>query len=247
MIQSLIVDDDSSSRNILKKFLEIGEKVTVVASVSSAAEALIAVEQFKPNVIFLDINMPEEDGLQFARRLISLGLDIQIVFTSAYRNYAATAYSLKPLDFIVKPFGLDEVFDVITKIENYFEVKSRQQKILNGISIPEKLRFKTLTGYVFLMPHEVLFIKVTSDRTELFLVNGATMRILSILKNLDQELQEYYFLKINRSVIINLKYVERVEKKSNICVIKANNLEYSFTLGGKVYGYIEQLNSLKLG
>ena len=123
--KAIIVDDDHSSRNILQKFLEIDNKVIVVASENNTTSAMMAFERFIPDVIFLDINMPVEDGLKFAQKLRLLDSDVQIIFTTAYSNYAASAFSLKPLDYLVKPFGLSEVFDVLTKIENYFDEREK--------------------------------------------------------------------------------------------------------------------------
>ncbi|MDA3930814.1 MAG: LytTR family DNA-binding domain-containing protein [Prolixibacteraceae bacterium] len=249
VIKALIVDDDSTARNILTKFLDVGEAVNIVASVNNAASALVAVEQFQPDVIFLDINMPQEDGLKFAKRIRKKNIDVQIVFTTAYRNYAASAFDLKPIDFLVKPFGINDVFDVLTKIEDFFnqrEIDKGKQQIWGAV-IPEKLKFKTVNGYSFINPKDILYVKVFGALTELVFVNGEKERINSILTDLNEDLKNFNFLRINRSVIINLNYIERIEKKNKTCILKSNDIEYDFPITRSIFKYFENMKSVKLG
>lgn len=248
-IKAIIVDDDFSSRNILQKFLEIDNKVIVVASENNTADAMKAFESLVPDVIFLDINMPVEDGLEFAKKLRLLGSDVQIVFTTAYRDYAASAFSIKPLDYLVKPFGLSDVFDVLTKIQNYFEEKE-QLKIeqrMWGTVVLDKLKLKTKAGYLFVNLNEIFYFKVFGAITEMYYVNGGKERVQYNLSNLFNDIKPLGFLRINRSVIVNLNYVERIENKSHICVMKCNGKEYDFAISRSFLKYFENIKSIKLG
>lgn len=248
-IRALIVDDDSSARNILQKFLEIDEKVQVVASESNTRSGMTAIEKLMPDVIFLDINMPREDGLQFAKKLVKLKNHPEIIFTTAYRNFAAEAFSLKPIDFLIKPFGLNDIFDVTTKIEDFFsnqEELNNKQKVW-GTGIPEKLKFKTFKGYSFINPKEIIYVKVVGANTEFVMLNNEKERVHSILTDVYEELIHFNFLKINRSVAINLSYIDRIERKSRICVIKNADKTYEFPVTRNVFKYFESMKSVRLG
>ena len=245
----IIVDDDNSARNILQKFLEIGDDVQIVASVNNTKEAMIAIEKFVPDVIFLDINMPKENGLQFAQRLRKNKIDIQIIFTTAYRNFAANAFELKPLDFLVKPFGMHDIFDVLTKIESYFEEQEKmaKEKKIWGSVIPDKLKFKTGKGYSFIKPKDILFIQVVEKFIELHLYNGDVERVFATLSDLDDELKHMNFLRVNRAAIINLAHIERIESVKRKCIIKGETEEVSFVVTKNIFKYFENMKSIKLG
>lgn len=245
-IRALIVDDDNSARNILQKYLEIDGKVNVIGSHESAASAKEALEKVIPDVIFLDINMPVEDGIQFANRIKEMGFEIPIIFTSAYSNYASSAFPLKPIDFLVKPFGLSDVFDVINKLVTYFTERRELELHKSQVVIPEKLKLKTLTGYVFVRPKNILFVNVDRDKTEIHMINGEKERVLVTLKTIYEELEKRNFLMINRSVIVNLNNVVNIDKRNKRCDLICNNVKYSFVLTLSAIRQLEYLKFLKL-
>jgi two-component system, LytTR family, response regulator len=247
LIRAMIVDDDTASRTILKKFLEVDNMVCIVASVSNAREAMELFGQLHPDVIFLDINMPEEDGIHFATRLREMNALVPIVFTTAYRGYAASVFNLKPLDYLIKPFGLAEVFEVISKIEiNLSEHESEGRKLWGEV-IANKLKLKTPRGYIFVNQKDVLFFRVFGALTEVHFTNGTKERISYTLKNLYDEIEHLNFLKISRSEIINLGMLDRVETKSDSCVLRCNDKEFKFNVTRNVLRYFEKLNSIRLG
>lgn len=248
-IQGLIVDDDKAARSILEKFLEINDKVNIVASVSETASAFDVVENNTIDVIFLDINMPIEDGIEFASKLRVLNYKTHIVFTTAYENYAVSAFNIKPVDFLVKPFGLNDIFNVVSKIENVIkeEEKELNEDKIWGNKIPDKLKFKTFKGYSFLNPDDIVFIKVVGANTDLILNNGKKERIFSLLNEIYDDIKKFGFLRINRSVIVNLKYVDRIDRKTRICIIKWKNEEVEFPLTRIVFKQFENMKLIRLG
>lgn len=248
-IKAIIVDDEPSARNILEKFLELAQKVVVVASVGDTKRGLEAIDEFSPDVIFLDINMPEEDGLQFATRLRNNKVNIQIIFTTAYKNYAASAFSLKPLDYLVKPFGINDVFDIITKIENFLDeiAIANQEDAIWRSNIPNTLKLRTKKGYIFVKPDDVLYLKVENTVTTLYNYSGGYDRIFETISDLTERLEELNFLRVNRSVMVNLRYVERIEKTTRSCFVRGKEGKIEFHITNGAYKYIESLKLPKLG
>lgn len=248
-LKAIIVDDDGSARNILKKFLELAQSVEVMDSVANAKDAMKALEEHKPHVIFLDINMPEESGLEFAGRIRDLDLDVKVIFTTAYAKYASEAFALKPLDYLVKPFGLDELFDVLTKVEKYFSAQEQQKKDAQvwGNLIPEKLKFKTSSGYSFLNPQDIFYIKVDSLKTEVCMVNGEKEAIVGNLKNIYEQIAHLKFFRINRSVIVNMTYIERLERKNRKCFLLHQKMEADFLVSKSSFKELENMKSIRIG
>lgn len=247
VIKAMIVDDDTASRTILAKFLEMDNKVSVVANLKSAGEALECFEQVQPDVIFLDINLPSENGIDFALSLRKLNSLVPIVFTTAYRFFASDVVAVNPIDFLVKPFGIPEVFEVLSKVENYISENEMQDRKLWGDIIPNKMKLKTSRGYVFVNQKDILFFSICSSITRMHLTNGKVERINYTLKDLYEEIQALNFLKISRSEIINLNLLDRVETKSDLCVLRHNHIEYKFNVSRKVLKYFETLQSIRLG
>lgn len=248
-IQAIIVDDDNSARSILQKFLELDDRVVLLGSVSNTSDAMEIFERLSPDVVFLDINMPEEDGLQFARKLRDKEIEVSIIFTTAYKNYAMEAFSIRPIDYLVKPFGLDQVLNVLFKVEKHLDEKEAEQKNdkLWGNKIANVIKFKTKNGYSFVNLTEIIYIKVIGANTELVLCKGEKIRVLSILKDIYEEIKNDDFLRINRSVVINLKFVERIERKTKNCILVCNNKKMEFPITNSVFKHLEKMKSIKLG
>ena len=246
-IKALIVDDDESARNILQKFLELDDKVKVLKSVNSAAKASKVLNVIQPEVIFLDINMPNEDGVHFAYKIKEQGYEIPIVFTTAYGKYAASAFNLKPIDFLIKPFGVSEVFDVLTKLDKYFEEKRLLKIKRSKLVIPKKLKLKTRRGLIFLSPEEILFATVDKDRADVYTVKGEHFRVATLLSDIYGELKKFNFFKVNRSSVVNMKYVESVDKATRKCVIKCDKNNYEFVMSLSIFRNFENVRSLNLG
>lgn len=247
-MKAIIVDDDATARSILQKFLEIDDKVLVVANVSNTADAFQSINRFEPDVIFLDINMPEENGINFAKKLRTLNVEIPIVFTTAYSNYAHSAFNIKPIDFIVKPFGLNEVFDVLTKIDNYYndKLELERKKSIWGTVNTDKFKFRTLDGYLFVNPKDIVYLQTRGDGSELIMANGKVEILTTVLSKLYVEMKHDNFLRINRSTIINLSYVESVDKKMKLCVLKYNHQKVTFKISKLIFVYFDNLKSLKI-
>lgn len=244
-LMALIVDDDKSARLILRKFLEINGNVIITQSVSTTDEAMQSIEAILPDVIFLDINLPKEDGLKFAQRLRKNNIEIPIVFTTAYKNYALEAFSVKPLDFLVKPFGLDEVFNVLNKVEEDIEAKSIER--VSGARNPNAIRFIVPNGFVFINPSDIFYIRVFGSKSEVMMNNGECEVVNSNMYEVFDELKHLNFFRISRSAIINLKHIDRIDRKERKCYIKNKNDEVEFLLTHRVFLEFNKIKSLRLG
>jgi DNA-binding LytR/AlgR family response regulator len=248
-IKVLIVDDDASARNIIKKYLEIGDKVEIVGTANDTVCAMKIYQKTSPDLIFLDINMPDENGLQFATKLRETDSNVQIVFTTAYKHYAIQAIHLKPLDYLVKPFGLDEVFDILTKAEKSIDEKlnrGEQQKIWGNV-IPDKLKFKTIKGFIFLKPSDIFYAQVMGPIVELIMCDGSKERIITLFNLLCNELINFDFAKINRSLLINMRYFTHLDRKEKMCTLKLNDKNHRFAVSQTFIKEFEKQHSMKIG
>jgi DNA-binding LytR/AlgR family response regulator len=243
---ALIVDDDHSARSILEKYLSTIDIIRVLHSVDNTSSALEVVERCEPDVIFLDINMPEEDGLQFANRLIQLGIQSQIVFTTAFRNYAVHAFNLKPLDYIVKPFGPDEVIAVVDKVYELVLEQQRDHIEVWGNKIHDKLKFRSRSGWFFVPREKIFYVRANEGFCDLVYIDGSSEEVYSLFSEIVEEFKNLNFVRITRSVLANLEYITRVDKKNRKCLIKTEFLEKEFSLTKRRLNLIEGLFTIKL-
>ncbi|WP_312429998.1 response regulator [Lacrimispora sp.] len=117
MFNAIIIDDEKPALDVLKLLLEKTGQICVVGSFMCAADALAEMQNLRPDVAFLDIEMPDISGLELAEKIIDWGLDIEIVFVTAYDKYALEAFRVNAIDYILKPFSLDDITRAITRLK----------------------------------------------------------------------------------------------------------------------------------
>lgn len=241
---ALIVDDDKSARNILKKYIEIAGSVEILGSVENTFDAMKIVEKKVPDIIFLDINMPDEDGLCFAKKLKEQNVKSLIVFTTAYKDYALSAFCLKPLDYLVKPFGINDVFDVLTNVKTFIEKNEHCTSALGHET--NKLKFKTDFGYSYIDEDEVLYFIVDGAITEVVLCNMERERLRATLIEVQNLVSELNFLRINRSTVINLNHLSEIDRANKICKLKGTVETVKFVVSKPVIKLFDNLDSIKI-
>ena len=117
MLNAIIVDDEKPAIEVLKLLLEKNGQICVAASFMSAIQALSAVQNLKPDVAFLDIEMPEMSGLELAEKMIEADNDMEIVFVTAYNKYALEAFRVNAIDYILKPLSSENIAQTVARLK----------------------------------------------------------------------------------------------------------------------------------
>lgn len=117
MFNAIIVDDEKPALDVLKLLLEKTGQICVVGSFMRAADALSQLQCLKPDVAFLDIEMPELSGLELVERIIEADNGIEIVFTTAYDKYSLEAFRINAIDYILKPFSSDDIAQTVARLK----------------------------------------------------------------------------------------------------------------------------------
>ena len=198
-IRTLIVDDEPLARSNLAVLLRLDSEIEIVGECSSGAEALIQIRDAKPDLLFLDVQMPECDGFDV---LESLGADLPpaVVFVTAYDQYALRAFEAGALDYLLKPFDNDR-----------FEraLRRAKEKMTHGGNLPRKLDcfvIKSAGRIAFVKTSEIDWIEA-ADYYACLHVGSKTHLLRRSMSELDHELVPAVFCRIHRSAIVNLDRV----------------------------------------
>ncbi|PWJ57410.1 two-component system LytT family response regulator [Dyadobacter jejuensis] len=211
-MRTLIIDDERLARNELKRLLEPYMKIEIIGEAANADEALPLIESLQPELLFLDIQMPGKNGFELLTAIE--GKAPEVIFTTAYDEYAIKAFEFNALDYLLKPIDQDRLKDAINRIEENqvapelpAEVNERAGKVLNE------------NDQVFVKDGEKCwFVKL--EKIRLFESMGNYVRlhfddqkplVLKSLNNLEERLDSNTYFRANRKHIINLHWIDKIE------------------------------------
>lgn len=217
MITAIIVDDEEKSRVTLQNMLNRHcVSVRVLELCESVEHALKAIEQHKPQLVFLDIEMPFNNGFALLERITNPRFNV--IFTTAYDQYAIKAIKFSALDYLLKPVDAEELKDAVKRFSE-LHANSRQENNYELLMSALKLRNKagkiavpTFDGLQML--HIEQIVKCTADEsyTHITLLDGTKVVVSRILKEFEDLLSEYNFLRVHNSSLINLVHVKKYVK-----------------------------------
>jgi len=213
-LRAILVDDELSSlQNLQSKLVEFCPDVEVVAAAQKPEDAILFIRQHKPDVIFLDIEMPRMNGF---RMLDELGeLDFEIIFTTAYNHYAVDAIRISAFDYLMKPVAIKELQNALERLAKYRQTHTRdkldvlRQSLSPNKSQEEKIAIPTNEGLEFIPIKNILHIESSSNYSKIFLTDGKNILVTKLLKDFEDILEPYNFFRVHNSHLINLAYIKK--------------------------------------
>ncbi|MFP2997381.1 LytTR family DNA-binding domain-containing protein [Spongiivirga sp. MCCC 1A20706] len=223
-IHILIVDDERLARKELKRTLAGFTYLNIVGEADSADSAKTLLSRTKVDCIFLDIQMPDKSGFDL---LEELAITPQIIFTTAYNEYAVRAFEVNALDYLVKPIREERLEAAVLKLKNQIATKDIANKKL---SIHQKIFVNDGKRYHFIPLADIFYIKSIENYAQLHFKNERLL-IKRSLNSLEEILPDDTFFRINRSEIVNLDFIKVVvpfeNNKLKITLKTKNELEIS--------------------
>jgi two-component system LytT family response regulator len=228
MIRSIIVDDEFKSRESLKILLEdYCEGISVDAACQNVAEATAAITELRPDVVFLDIQLQRETGFDLLSKFKNF--DFDVIFTTAYSEYAIKAFKFSAIDYLLKPIDIGELKKAIEKVAKNQDnaVTERLQQLLQNLrnETPEnyKLALPTSDGLVFVKVNEILYCEASSNYTEIVMSDNKKYIVSRTLKEYDDMLGEQNFYRIHHSYLINLNGIKKYVRGDGGYVVMNND------------------------
>ncbi|MBK8882372.1 MAG: response regulator transcription factor [Bacteroidales bacterium] len=222
-LSALIVDDEESARRLMVKLLEETLYFSEIRLANSVDSALIELNKFNPDLIFLDIKMPGKYGIEFVDELHFVDGKPGIVFVTAYDQYAIQAIKIQAFDYLLKPVNRKELKNCIEKYASrQEEVPSMLVSRAESLKKFSRIKVNTRTGTVFINPATILFCKAEGNYTTI--CTGEKEYLCSLnLGKLKEQLPVSGFIRIGRSLIINFEYITLLDrKKSAVTLVREN-------------------------
>lgn len=217
MITAIIVDDEPYSCESLVSLLErYCPEVKILDICYSGADALKAIEEQTPTLIFLDIEMPHMNGFEMLQKLPSI--NFSIIFTTSYDQYAIKAIRFSALDYLLKPVDSDELQAAVKKVlsKSHETVPQQIEMLLHKLTHPiiavNKIAIPTIDGLQLLLIETIIRCSSESNYTELHLKNKKKITASRTLKEIEEMLVDYSFLRVHHSHLVNLNEVEKYVK-----------------------------------
>ncbi len=216
MLNAIIIDDELKGRIALKqKLLDYCPDVHVVAEATSGEEGIELIRQHQPQVIFLDIEMPRMDGFEMLRRIENK--NFQIIFTTAYDQYAIKAIKFAAFDYLLKPVDIDELRMAVKRIQQQSQTHTEQKLQALEDNLHPRLAFNkiaipTLDGLLFFNISDIIHLEAQSNYTAIYFSNHPRLIASRTLKEFEDLLPQDIFFRTHHSHIINLHYIKRYIK-----------------------------------
>ncbi|EDM42858.1 two-component response regulator [unidentified eubacterium SCB49] len=212
-ITCVIVDDEPMALNLVESYVEKTPFLVLKKKCSSAIEAMEYVKEAPVDLLFLDIQMPDLTGLEFSKMLPK---DTRVIFTTAFDQYALEGFKVEALDYLLKPFDYAEFLVAANKANTWFELLKGKKE--SPVSAEKDFLFvKSDYKQLRIKLEDVLYFEGLKDYIKIWLKgNPKPILTLMSLKTLEEELPDTHFMRVHRSFIVSLKYVEVIERSQII-------------------------------
>jgi len=228
MVSAIIVDDEAAAISALSKKLELYcEDVEIVSLCQSAKEGLLAIKNLNPDIVFLDIEMPWMNGFEL---LQSLGddIDFQVVFVTAYDQYAVKAFKVRAQDYLLKPVDKDDLIKCVSTILDQKNILTSQKlssllKELNRPQSSNNLVIHSKDTIDVVKKEDIAFLKAESNYSHISLINGSKLLVSKTLNDLDEQIDSEKFIRVHRSYTVNVEHIRRLDTSEGLVIILNNN------------------------
>jgi two-component system, LytTR family, response regulator len=213
-IKAILIDDEKSSTVALKWLLETYcPDVNVVAVCDSGETGIAAIREHKPDVVFLDIEMPKMNGFEVLENLGDI--NFEVVFTTAYDQFAVKAFRYSALNYLLKPVDPDDLVTTIGKLKEKKSAPSKEQmdllfkSLLQREQPVERVALSTNDGLIFVQTKDITYCRAESNYTYVVMADGRNILVAKTLKEIDATLSGKDFIRVHNSFLVNINHISK--------------------------------------
>jgi len=238
MIRSIIIDDEQHCvRALLSDLQQHCPSVEVVEACSSAKEGMMAIKKLNPDLVFLDVEMPWMNGFEMLEVLGEI--NFSIIFTTAHDEFAAKAFRISAVDYLLKPIDAGDLKTAVQKVEKKMEEGSNLQHITNLLrnmrqpSAEQKIALPQREGYEFIDVSAIISCQAEGAYTKVFINDKKPMLISRTLGDVEELLPPEIFQRIHHSTLVNLTYISQFLRTDGGYVVLKNGEKLSVSKAKK--------------
>jgi len=219
MIKTIIVDDENNASEFLEKMLKryFPNKFYVCGLCETVDDAILAIETYQPDLVFLDVQMPNKNGFELFKEIKNI--NFEVIFTTAHSEYAIEAIKRSALDYLLKPINYIDLLGAVTRYENKSKKESQQKQfnvllenIDKGDVAHKKIAISTETGIEFVKYNSIIYLEAQNNYTRINLIDGTSIIASKTLKSFEELLPCKLFFRIHKTYLINMNFVKRFFK-----------------------------------
>lgn len=213
-LRVLIADDDLGMRTIMRKIVDKVEGFMLVGEAGDGKTALELAEKLKPNVVFLDVEMPEMTGVECARAIQDMDPSVIIIFATAHDTYMGDAFEVYAFDYLVKPFKVDRVIQTLERARDRLWQRGATPVQSPVPTTPRpaegRLMLRHRDGVSFVDLNDILLVQREDRATVLYTADGERYVTADSLTDMEERLQSDAFFRCHKSYIINLNHIKDI-------------------------------------
>jgi len=215
MIRCVLIDDESNSLEMMEWLLKTYcPQVKIEAMCNAASKGIEAINKYKPDLVFLDIEMPHMNGFDMLEQFDKLTFDV--VFCTAYDQFAIRAFKYSALNYLLKPIDPEDLKETIRRIEEKKSTPSKEQIELLFQNIKQtvkptaqRIALTTGDGMIFVPTSDIIYCQAESNYTNVVLNGGKKILVSKVLKDIDEALSGPDFFRIHNSYLININHITK--------------------------------------
>ena len=240
MINAIIIDDEKDGAEVLQFLIkENCPTINIICIEHSVENAISSIQKLKPELIFLDIEMPTGTGFDVIQATKEVGYET--IFITAYEHYAIKAFKTNAIDYLLKPVDIDELVNAVTNAEKRITTSNKNQSnqieslILSAINKNKKISIPSQDGVLWVDIEDIIRFEADSNYTHVYMKNKRKVMVSKTLKSFEDQLTHSNFCRVHSTHLINLNEVEKYIKgdggivilkdTSNVPVSRANKGE----------------------
>jgi two-component system LytT family response regulator len=216
--KTLIIDDEPQALRLLEKMLLDFPQVNILRTFANPNEALLYMRDNHIDLVLMDIQMPDKSGFDVVAEARDAGIDFHVIFITAFDEYAVEAIRASAFDYLTKPVRRADLEQSLVRLERKVAANSPLAGFDTLIQLVKQHRIKVpdRNGYNYYLPSDIIFIEADGNYSELILKNRRELVTLGI-GTLEEMLDEYGFIRVSRSFLINKNYLVRLNHKNHTC------------------------------
>jgi two-component system LytT family response regulator len=229
MLKAVIIEDELRARRILEAMLtEHCPQVTILDQAEDVASGVLSIKKHQPDLVFLDIEMPGMDGFKLFEFFDET--NFEVIFTTAYNDYALRAFEVSAIHYLLKPIQIDLLIAAVNKAEKVIRsgnanFKGRAEVLTDNLK--EKTNIKKLAlpladGFMFVTLDEIIYLMADGSYTNIYLTNGTKLLVTRYLKDFVELINQPTFYKPHRSYYINLNHIRQYVKQEGGHIVMSN-------------------------